>query len=210
MAMAEASAHQDQFVTLVQQREAGRLGMLVFLSTEVLLFAGVFAAAFLLRFEHPADYVAASKEMHLWLGGFNTAILLTSSALVAAMVEAVRAGRARLAGRLLGGGIALGLLFLAIKFTEYALEYRDGVIPGLSNAKLHGGPRELFMNLYFAATGLHAVHVTIGLGALGALLWPFGSARRDRGSIVAGNVALYWHLVDIVWIFLYPTLYLAR
>ena len=208
--MADALALQDQFPSLERQREAGRFGMLVFLATEVLLFSGIFAAAFVLRYQHPRDYVAASNEMHLWLGGINTAVLLTSSALVAAMVEAVRAGRARLAGWLLGGAIALGAAFLGIKFTEYTLEYRDGVVPGLSDANLNGGPHELFMNLYFAGTGLHAVHVILGLVLLASLIWPFGDARRDPGATVAGNAALYWHLVDIVWIFLYPTLYLAR
>jgi cytochrome c oxidase subunit 3 len=148
--------------------------------------------------------------MHLWLGGINTAVLLTSSALVALMVEAVRAGSARLAKWLLVGAIALGLAFLAIKFTEYGLEYRDGVVPHLSQRNLRGGPDELFMDLYFAATGLHALHVTAGLLLLGSLIWPFGAARRDTSAVFAGNAALYWHLVDVIWVFLYPTLYLAR
>ena len=148
--------------------------------------------------------------MHLWLGGVNTAVLLTSSAIVALMVEAVRAGAARLAKWLLMGAIALGLAFLAIKFTEYALEYRDGVVPLLSPAKLHGGPDTLFMDLYFAATGLHALHVIGGMMLLVSLIWPFGAARRDTSAVFAGNAALYWHLVDVIWVFLYPTLYLAR
>ena len=175
----------------------------------MLIFGGVFAVAFTLRAEH-ADYAQASKQMNYWIGGINTRVLLTSSALVALMVEAVRAGRAKLAGWLLGGTIALGLVFLALKFTEYALEYRDGVVPILSDANLHGGVERLFMDLYFVATGLHALHVTVGLCLLGSLLWPFGRARRERTAVFAGNAALYWHLVDIVWVFLYPTLYLAR
>ncbi len=137
-------------------------------------------------------------------------MLLTSSLLVALAVEAVKARRAGLAGWLFGGAVGLGLAFLAIKLTEYALEYRDRVIPGLSHGKLHGGPHELFMNLYFAGTGLHAVHVVVGLSLLAALIWPLGNARRDPSATVAHNVGLFWHLVDVVWIFLYPTLYLAR
>jgi cytochrome c oxidase subunit 3 len=148
--------------------------------------------------------------MHLWLGGMNTAVLLSSSALVALMVAAVRAGAAGLAKWLLVGTIALGFAFLAIKFTEYALEYRDGVVPLLSDRNLHSGPQRLFMDLYFVATGLHALHVTVGLALLGSLIWPFGAARRDTSAVFAGNAALYWHLVDVIWIFLYPTLYLAR
>jgi cytochrome c oxidase subunit 3 len=208
--MVEVSRLQPQFPTLARQREADHFGMLIFLSTEVLIFGGLFAALFVLRAEHAADYVKSSKAMHLWLGGINTAVLLTSSAIVALMVEAVRAGSARLARWLLLGAIALGLAFVAIKFTEYALEYRDGVVPLLSSANLKGGPDTLFMDLYFAATGLHALHVTVGMGLLGSLIWPFGAARRDRSAVFAGNAALYWHLVDVVWIFLYPTLYLAR
>jgi cytochrome c oxidase subunit 3 len=208
--MAEVSRLQPQFPTLERQRDADHFGMLIFLSTEVLIFGGLFAALFVLRAEHSAEYAKSSGEMHLWLGGINTAVLLSSSALVALMVEAVRAGGARLAKWLLVGTIALGFAFLAIKFTEYALEYRDGVVPLLSDRNLHGGPKRLFMDLYFVATGLHALHVTVGLGLLGSLIWPFGAARRETTAVFAGNAALYWHLVDVIWIFLYPTLYLAR
>jgi cytochrome c oxidase subunit 3 len=208
--MAEVGRLQPQFPTLERQREADHFGMLIFLSTEVLIFGGLFAAAFVLRAEHSAEYVKSSREMHYWLGGINTAVLLTSSALVALMVEAVRSGGARLAKWLLGATIALGLAFVAIKFSEYALEYRDGVVPILSDGNLRSGPQRLFMDLYFIATGLHALHVTAGLLLLGSLIWPFARARRDTSAVFAGNAGLYWHLVDIVWIFLYPTLYLAR
>jgi cytochrome c oxidase subunit 3 len=208
--MTEVSRLQPQFPTLERQRDADHFGMLIFLSTEVLIFGGLFAALFVLRAQHSAEYVKTSMDMHLWLGGLNTAVLLTSSAVVALMVEAVKAGSARAAKWLLLGAIVLGLSFLAIKFTEYALEYRDGVVPLLSGRNLASGPQRLFMDLYFVATGLHALHVTVGLALLGSLIWPFGRARRDTSAVFAGNAALYWHLVDVVWIFLYPTLYLAR
>ncbi|PEQ13645.1 hypothetical protein B2G71_04780 [Novosphingobium sp. PC22D] len=207
--MSERALH-DPFTRLDRQREADRLGMLLFLGSEVMLFGGLFAAAMVLRLQHSHDYIAASKEMHYWLGGINTAVLLTSSALVAGALEATRAGRARLSGWLLGFAIALGLAFLAIKGTEYAIEWREGVVPRFSDAKLHGGPHELFMVLYFCATGLHALHVTGGLTLLGMMIWPKGAARAEREATTLGNVALYWHLVDLIWIFLYPTLYLAR
>jgi len=208
--MSLVSRLQPQFPTLERQRDADHFGMLIFLTTEVLIFGGLFAALFVLRAEHSAEYVKSSKDMHYWLGGINTAVLLTSSAIVALTVEAVKAGAAQLAKWLLLAAIALGLGFLAIKFTEYALEYRDGVVPLLSAAKLHEGPDTLFMDLYFAATGLHALHVTAGLLLLGSLIWPFGRARHDTSAVFAGNAALYWHLVDVIWVFLYPTLYLAR
>jgi len=208
--MVEVIRLQPQFPTLERQREADRLGMMIFLSTEVLIFGGLFAAAFMLRVEHSTEYVTSSKDMHLWFGGLNTAVLLTSSAVVALMVEAVKVGSARLAKWLLLGAITRGLAFLAIKFTEYALEYRDGVVPLISDANLRSGSGRLFMDLYFAATGLHALHVVGGLTLLGSLIWPFGRARRDTSAVFAGNAALYWHLVDVIWVFLYPTLYLAR
>ncbi|MGV2495681.1 cytochrome c oxidase subunit 3 [Pelagerythrobacter aerophilus] len=208
--MAEPARVRQPFGSLSRQREAGRLGMLIFLGTEVLLFGGVFAASLVLRFRHEAEYTAASREMHYWLGSANTAILLSSSLLVAIAVAAVRARRARLAGWMLAGTIALGLAFLGIKVTEYALEYRDGVMPHFSDAHLHGGPRELFFNLYFVGTGLHAVHVAVGLVLLALLIWPLGAARSDPSAGAIGNVGLFWHLIDVIWIFLFPTLYLAR
>jgi cytochrome c oxidase subunit 3 len=203
-------ALQLPFTRLVRQREADRLGMLIFLATEVMLFGGIFAAALTVRLLHPQDYARASQEMHYWLGGINTAVLLTSSLLVALAVTAVREARVRTAGWLLGAAIGLALAFLAIKFTEYALEWREGVVPVFSPSRLAGGVHELVMILYFIGTGLHAVHVTVGTVLLAAIIWPLGAARSDRGATTIGNVALYWHFVDIVWIFLYPTLYLAR
>jgi cytochrome c oxidase subunit 3 len=208
--MAERAAAIAPFPDAARAREAGRFGMLVFLASEIMLFGGLFAGALAMRIEHAADYARASAELHLWLGGINTAVLLTSSLLVALVVAAVRAERSRLAAWFLAGAIVLGLAFLAIKGTEYGLEYKDGLVPGLDGGGLESPFQQLFMNLYFAATGLHAVHVTVGLALLAAMIWPFGAARRDPEALLIGNVALYWHLVDVVWLFLYPTLYLAR
>lgn len=205
--MTERALH-EPFRSLLRQREANRLGMLIFLASEIMLFGGIFAAAMALRLLHPSDYVAASGHMKLWLGTANTAVLLTSSLLAALAVEAARAGRRRLAGWTLGATAALGLLFLCIKGAEYMLEYREGAIPGTANAHFDSRVEQLFMNFYFVGTGLHAVHVTVGITLLAvAALLP--GARRDRHAVLIGNVALYWHLVDIVWIFLYPTIYLA-
>ena len=200
----------EQFPRLERQREADRLGLLIFLSSEIMLFGGIFAAFLVLRIQHPHEYLASSKEMHIWFGSVNTAVLLTSSMLVAIAVETTRMGQAKLTAWLLGGAIALGLAFLAIKGTEYYLEYTGGMVPVLNAWKLKSGPETVFSDLYFTATGLHAIHVTIGLALLGSMIWPFGRERLDRGATVVGNAALYWHLVDVIWIFLYPTIYLAR
>lgn len=198
------------FGRLERQREADRLGMLIFLATEVMLFGGIFAAALSLRVRHSAAYVLASREMHYGLGGINTAVLLTSSLLVALAIAMARDRRPRASAWSLAGAVVLAIAFLAIKLTEYSLEWRDGLVPLFSAAGLHGGATELFMMLYFIGTGLHALHVTAGIVLLAAMIWPFGAARRDPAVTTLGNVALYWHFVDVVWIFLYPTLYLAR
>lgn len=198
----------EPFHGLERQREADRFGMFVFLASEVMLFGGIFAAAIGLRLAHRADYIASSQELHLWLGTANTAVLLTSSLLVALAVEAAKANRQRRCAIELLAAAALGLVFAAIKGTEYWLEWRDGLMPGVSDSGIESGPQRLFLDLYFVSTGLHAIHLAIGVGLLLVLA---AKAYRDRlTSALAANVGLYWHLVDIVWIFLFPTLYLAR
>lgn len=205
--MADPRHLHEPFHERARQDQADRLGMLIFIGSEAMLFGGIFAAAMALRLLHPQDYIAASGHMKLWHGTINTAVLLTSSLMAAVAVEACRMGRSRLAGGALWSAVALGALFLAIKFHEYWLEYREGAIPGLPGAHFETRFEQLFMNLYFAATGLHALHMIVGMVLLSvaALLH---RAREDRQAVLIGNVALYWHLVDIVWVFLYPTIYL--
>lgn len=202
------TAASEPFHSLARQGEAARLGMLIFLASEVMLFGGIFCAAMALRLLHPQEYVAAAGKLQLWIGAGNTAILLTSSLFAALAVEAVRNGRAKWAGRALAATAMLGTVFLALKAYEYFGEYREGLMPHTASAHFAGPVEHLFMNLYYIATGLHAIHVTIGIGLL-AFAALNRDARRDRGAIVVGNIALYWHLVDVVWIFLFPTLYLA-
>jgi cytochrome c oxidase subunit III len=205
--MAEGGV-QEPFARAARQREAERLGMLIFLASEVMLFGGIFAAALALRLEHPAGYVDAAHHLKLWLGTANTGVLLTSSLCAALAVQAARNGQARWAACALWGAVALGTVFLAIKGAEYAGEYREGLMPGMATTHFEGRTQQLFMNLYFIGTGLHAVHVTFGLALLAAAALNRG-ARQDRHAMLIGNVALYWHLVDVIWVFLYPTLYLA-
>jgi cytochrome c oxidase subunit 3 len=205
--MTDAAAS-EPFHRLARQREADRLGMLIFLASEVMLFGGIFCAAMALRVLHPQDYVAAAGKLQLWIGTANTAILLTASLFAALAVEAVRNGRAKWAGRALGAAAALGAAFLALKGYEYAGEYREGLMPHTAPAHFSGPVEHLFMNLYYIGTGLHGVHVATGIGLL--LFAALNrDARHDGAAVVVGNIALYWHLVDIVWIFLFPTLYLA-
>ncbi len=193
---------------VARRREAGRLGMLVFLASEIMLFGGLFAAAMVLRLTHPADYAAAAHRLDLALGTLNTAILLTSSLAAALAVEAARSRRPGRAALALAATLLLGAAFLGAKALEYAQEYREGLMPGTALAHFDGPVAQLFMNFYFASTGLHALHVLAGLALLAAVACS-RSARSDPHALLIGNAALYWHLVDVVWVFLYPTLYLA-
>lgn len=211
--MAERVEVHEPYDQSRQQHEADMLGMYVFLATEIMLFSGVFAAIFVIRFLHPQDFVEASRKMHFWIGGLNTLVLLTSSLCVALAAAASRAGRGRRAAGFLFAAAGLGTVFMGFKGFEYWLEYRDGLLPSVSRPAQFSGPAEhLFMNAYLIATGLHAVHLTIGICVVALL-----SLRIARGLLPLPNRAvvvevcgLYWHLVDVVWIFLYPLLYLAR
>jgi cytochrome c oxidase subunit 3 len=175
------------------------MGMFVFLGTETMLFGGLFAVALGLRLAHPREFIDASKQLHVWIGALNTAVLLTSSAVVALAVHAARARQPYATSVLLAVAAALGVAFLGIKAYEYATEYREGLLlPAM-------GMQRLFMDLYLVATGLHALHVAIGAGLLASV-----AAIAPRRTIVVENAGLFWHLVDAIWVFLYPVLYLAR
>lgn len=211
--MAERVNLHEPYSEAGQQHEADMLGMYVFLASEIMLFGGLLAVIFVIRALHMHDVVTASKKMHLWIGAANTAVLLTSSLCVALAVVAARAGRARRTAFLLSGAIGLGLVFLGLKGLEYTLEYRDGLLP-VPGVRTHfSGPvEELFMNLYLIATSLHALHLAIGICLLSFFAWRIGWSRLFLpGRAVSVEVTgLYWHLVDVIWVLLFPALYLAR
>ncbi|WP_028996616.1 cytochrome c oxidase subunit 3 [Azohydromonas australica] len=190
--------------------DTAQLGMWIFLATELLFFGGLFAAYTWGRTHWSEGFSVASRHTHVVLGTLNTALLLSSSALVA--VAAACAGeqrRRRATGWLLAGAALLGGAFLALKGVEYAKEWHEGLFPGPGFALARHAGAELFFMLYFVMTGLHALHLLIGVGLLGTFAWGAwrGSPWADAGRVeVAG---LYWHFVDIVWIVLYPLLYLA-
>jgi cytochrome c oxidase subunit 3 len=201
------------YSTAPQQREAAVMGMCVFLGSEIMLFGGLFVVASVLRLLHPYDVVEASKHLHLWIGGLNTAVLLTSSACVALGVHAAKAGQRGQTALLLGGAALLGLAFLGIKAFEYGVEHAEGMLPGVGGTTHFATPAaQLFMDLYFISTALHAVHVGIGVLLLSGVA--AAAFRRwlvlPRRAIAVANAGLYWHLVDAIWVFLYPVLYLAR
>ncbi|WP_027133222.1 cytochrome c oxidase subunit 3 [Geminicoccus roseus] len=211
--MSERVQVHEPFEAAPQQREADLMGMYVFLATEIMLFGGLCAVILIYRGLHPEEVVAASKKLHLWIGALNTVMLLTSSLAVAAAVQAARAARSGLAARCLAGAALLGLLFLGLKAVEYHAEYQEGLLPILSQPPTFSSPaQQLFMNLYLFATFLHALHLTIGVALVAGLAWRLHrqSLPLPQRLMTVQVAGLYWHLVDIVWVFLYPILYLAR
>ncbi len=201
-----------QFSSLDQQRDADTLGMWTFLATEVLFFGGLILCYTFGRFSYPQIFEAASHRLYIGYGGPNTAILLCSSLTMALAVQAAQLGNRRLLVALLSVTAAFGGAFLAVKGFEYHTDYVEHLVPGRDFEWDSAGARqaELFFWLYFVLTGLHALHVTIGIAVIAILAV---LAQRGRisaeGYISVEITGLYWHFVDIVWVFLFPLLYLA-
>ncbi|MBX3206299.1 MAG: cytochrome c oxidase subunit 3 [Labilithrix sp.] len=213
MTAARSVEHAEHFESLERQAHAARLGMWVFLATEVLLFGAAFALFLTYQVQFSHAFRAGVAHNTKVLGSVNTAVLLLSSTLVACAVHALRRGDAKLAARLVGGTIALGLTFLVIKGIEYGKHFDEGIYPGGVGHYFTLHPiRGLaaFWTLYFGMTALHALHVTIGAGVLGVLLHAIVRGRLGRETAYRLEVgAIYWHLVDVIWIFLWPLFYLA-
>lgn len=198
----------EPYPTRAREAEAARLGMMLFLASEIMLFGAIFGAASVLFMRHMAEVGAASARLNLWLGAANTVILLTSSLLVAIGVAA-RAARPRVTAITFAAAALLGIAFLGVKAFEYATDYREGLMPGTAGAQFASGSQFLFMSLYFIATGLHALHLTVGVLLLLGIALRLRMRTPPTASSVE-NVGLYWHLVDAIWVFLYPVLYLTR
>ncbi len=204
-----------QFETLDQQRESASLGMWVFLVTEVLFFGGMFMTYTLNRSTYPDVFGEASRSINLTLGAINTVVLIGSSLTMAMSVWAAQVGKKQLVTIFLILTLVLGTVFLGIKGVEYHEKFVEHHVPGL-NFNFEPGAdaatnahAQLFFSLYFAMTGLHALHMIIGAGLL---LWLIKESFKGRFnaeySTPVDLVGLYWHFVDIVWIFLFPLLYL--
>jgi cytochrome c oxidase subunit III len=199
-----------QFASADQQREAVTLGMWAFLATEVLFFGALVAAYFNYRIWFGAEFVAAARMTKVVLGTINTAVLLTSSACMAMAVSTFEAGWRRAPVIWLIATAALGVAFVGIKGFEYSLEYREHLVPALNfDLARHGGVAEVFFVFYFCATGLHALHLLIGIALVGWLAFRVGADRIDRTGSTTRLIGLYWHFIDVVWIFLFPLIYLA-
>ena len=206
-------APEVQFDSLERQHATARLGIWVFLGSELLLFAGLLTLFAAYRFQYPAEFRAASAHANVMIGSINTFVLLTSSLTVALAIHAARhAHRGRIV-MFLAITIALGIAFDVLKGIEYAEHLREGIAPGHYYAfdalPAHGAV--LYFTLYYLLTGLHAIHVT---GGVVVLIWLAVKARRGDftpdSHIALELGGLYWHLVDVVWLFLWPLIYLIR
>jgi cytochrome c oxidase subunit III len=192
--------------------ETGRLGMWVFLASEVLFFGVLFCGYTITRVHHPEAFAAASRHTDLFLGTTNTALLLTSSLTVALAARSARLHRWRQSAGLLVATFALGAAFLVLKLTEYQHDFAEHLLPGglfgLAGPDRNG--EQQFFLIYFITTGAHAIHLTVGLFTMVvlAVLALRSHGRKDREEAIELG-GLYWHLVDIVWVFLFPLLYLV-
>ncbi len=200
---------EHQFETLHQQHHADTLGMWLFLATEVLFFGGLLTGYTMYRSSYPAAFGEASRTLDIVAGTINTMVLLGSSFTMAMSVHASQLGKRRLLLLCLTATILLGLVFLGIKGFEYHEKWEEHHVPGPGFiwAGQNGRVAQLFVFFYFALTGLHALHMLIGIGIMSVLLTQTWRGRVRNYTVEISG--LYWHFVDIVWIFLFPLLYLV-
>jgi cytochrome c oxidase subunit III len=189
--------------------DRGRIGMWLFICTEILLFGGLFLLYSVYRFKHHADFHAASLELSRFAGTLNTIVLITSSLTAALSIHELHRGEPGRSRRFLSATIFLGCAFLVVKAFEWGAKFEHGLYPGAAELASRSSGEILYFGLYFMMTGLHALHVIVGMSVFG-----FASRKIGRGLVTASdpilleNSGLFWHLVDIVWIFLFPLFYL--
>ena len=197
-----APAHRDD--------QGAKLGMWLFLVTEIVLFGGLFIAYSYMRYRYPAEFHHAGSELNVRLGVINTMVLLTSSLTVALSIVAIQRAEIRTTISLLSVTVGLGFTFLVIKGFEWAAKFQHGLYPSSAHLATLPPGEQVFFGLYYTMTGLHGLHVLVGVSVLAVLarMVARGSIRQDR-FIHLENGGLYWHLVDVIWIFLLPLFYLA-
>ena len=188
-----------------------RVGMWLFLFTELILFGGLFVVYAVYRFRHPEEFSLAAKELDTFVGTINTMILLTSSLTVAMSLTAIQHGKKQLSAGLIAVTLLMGLAFLVNKYFEWEHKISLGIYPGSPGLANMPQGEILYFGLYFVMTGLHALHVIVGMAVLAFMMVFILRGSISRSSYVrleAGG--LYWHLVDIIWIFLFPLFYLIH
>lgn len=191
--------------------EASKMGMWLFLFTELLLFGGLFLVYMVYRLLNPEAFLLASFELSIPLGTINTVVLLVSSMTIAMAITAIQKGDSRTSVLLMYITVALSLVFMVIKYFEWAAKISAGYFPGMEVFNSLPSGESMFFFLYFFMTSLHALHVIIGAVLIAVVIY-----RTNKGLVTAEkytlteNAGLYWHLVDLIWIFLFPLLYLIH
>ena len=211
----ETLALREQFNTEEQQKDASTLGMWVFLITEIMFFGGMFLAYTIYRSTFPLVFGLASSSLNLPIGATNTCVLLLSSFTMVMAVRAAQLGQKRMIIFFLIITMLFGFAFLGIKAYEWTEKFEEHHIPGQAAFHLEGlaadqqGHAQLFFSLYFAMTGLHALHMVVGVGILTFIIFQTARGTYSTKYFTPVDIAgLYWHFVDIVWIFLFPLFYL--
>jgi cytochrome c oxidase subunit 3 len=212
-AHAETLALREQFDTEEQQKDASTLGMWIFLITEIMFFGGMFAAYTIYRSAYPTVFGVASTSLNVTIGAINTCVLLLSSFTMVMAVRAGQLGQRNMIIFFLIITLIFGCVFLGVKAYEWTEKYEEHHMPGQAAFHLEGtplqGPAKLFFSLYFAMTGLHALHMVVGVGILTFIILETKKGKYSADYYTPIDIAgLYWHFVDIVWIFLFPLLYL--
>jgi len=203
----------SHFEDLAQQEETEKLGMWAFLITEVMFFGALFTAYTVYRNLYPEAFMKASSHLDWKLGGLNTLVLIVSSLTMAFAIRAAQTGKYRQVVWQTVATMIFGAMFLVVKYFEYMSKYELNLMPGptfdYAAFGEHGPQARIFFSIYFAMTGLHAFHMIVGLGIM---TWVLIKARKryftPERYLPLENVGLYWHFVDLVWIFLFPMLYL--
>ena len=208
----ETLALREQFDTEAQQKDASTLGMWIFLITEVMFFGGMFLAYTVYRRAYSHVFAVASSSLNVTIGAINTAVLLISSFTMVMAVRAAQLGQRKALILFLVATLIFGGIFLGVKAYEWNEKFEQHHVPGPS-FHLDGVPQQgqaqLFFSLYFAMTGLHALHMVVGVGILSVLIWmAYKGTFTAEYNTPVDIAGLYWHFVDIIWIFLYPLLYL--
>lgn len=216
---------QHHFDNPGQQEGAAKLGMWIFLATEILMFSGLFLAYFVIRSNYPEMVLEAHEKLNKVLGAVNTTVLIASSLTMALGVRAAQTGQRRQTRLYLLATLAFAATFMVVKYFEYTSKIEHGTLPGvLYHEHVHDlaagvqgtlerwfGGYQLFYGIYFVMTGLHGLHVLVGMFLITWIL-----LKNEKGAFSPAyftpveNVGLYWHLVDLIWIFLFPLLYLVK
>ena len=203
--MSEYNTHVEEH----RDDEASKLGMWLFIFTELLLFGGLFLVYSIFRMQYPANFHESSMELSVTIGVINTVVLLFSSMTIAMAITAIQKKNKKLTLRLIGVTVLMALVFLINKYFEWGHKFEHGLYPGSDLMQLLERGHHLYFSLYFFMTGLHALHIIVGMILLIICYVKVskGSITNDR-FVFLENGALYWHLVDLIWIFLFPLMYL--